>query len=71
MRREPYGNLSFSAAGAKVHHSQLALPFGGQRSGDSASEMRNSSNDLRHLSFAESAHRSPRICVEAVLVNNK
>ena len=71
MRREPYGSLSFSAAGAKVHHSQLALPFGGQRSNDSRSEMRNSSNDLRHLSFVESARRSSRIFVEAVLVNNK
>ena len=44
---------------------------GGQRSGDNASDMRNSSNDLRHLSFAESARCYPRICVEAVLVNNK
>jgi hypothetical protein len=60
---EPYGNLSFGAAGAKVHHLQLVLPVGGQRSGGSASEMRNSSNDLPHLSFAESARRSTRICV--------
>ena len=56
MRREPYGSLSLSAAGAKVHHSQLALPSAVSALATAHQRCGTARPTCGHASFAESAH---------------